>query len=860
MAQFGTLVTPGSQQTLFIQASLPADLAIRVNAAIAQIPIHNRVLSLSLAGAGDCFVCTLQHASAADVLNGQEPATMSVAAFLASEQNALRLAAASVHPFKAVIAYAIAGAGGGFMGLLVQATPTTPTPSPPPALELAPSGDDTGKVNTTADSSVISFVAAPHRTSFERLGAGVAIWGAGDDYSLTPQAPPAVSRFGSSGATEYSYSLVKLQDTGAHSAASDVAVLVAGAALDSENYNALSWTNDDNAEGYAVYRDGLLVAILGLGADGWDDKGDDSDQYYTRWRANYAYSPGDRVAQSDTEFFRCIAAVGDRVSGSVEPAWRTGLGDTTTDGDVTWRKEWLGLPPDAPLTPARGLFKSTVVGWSDIDFKAMTLAGAVPASVSGAWIIHDDFALLKSACQAASCISLTAGTYMVVLRPNDLTVSSQGRKNALDLLNVPRSVLCESGVRVRVLATGTVSDHNEGNEFWTLFDRVSGCRFCGGLWSWEQTGALWHNVAFSAYQRVVESVFADVVFEGWPVGGHSNGVTTVDGSSSSHNSFRNVRWLNYGGAVGGGTDLTTGSGPAHFAHGDELLENCEIRTWRAHTSHGVYTSPGTYGLQLRNLRLQGIPNANGVNVYSGSGAATGRKEMVLDVVARECSNAVYIDSGSSGSTSTSEIRISLTCHAVKTPLFARHVRTMVVDVAQLSGNSGGLSFIDVQRLVVANVESHNPRATVLTLTDCYDVALHALLMVIDDEQAPGTSTARLIEAGGTGARLDLSDISCTGFVLSYPLRISPVSDGAITDLSITNARFRSSNPGVAMRIGVNGRGVVRGRYSNVFVDAAAHAFNALVEGDDHWFWGCKLPDGLNSAGATNVVVNGTPVP
>lgn len=67
---------------------------------------------------------------------------------------------------------------------------------------------------------------------------------------------------------------------------------------------------------------------------------------YTQRANSTAYSVGDRVylATFDGNFYECITA---GTSAGAPPSFNTNLGDTTTDGGVTWRTTKPGLPKKA---------------------------------------------------------------------------------------------------------------------------------------------------------------------------------------------------------------------------------------------------------------------------------------------------------------------------------------------------------------------------------------------------------------------------------------------------------------------------------------------------------------------------------
>jgi hypothetical protein len=61
------------------------------------------------------------------------------------------------------------------------------------------------------------------------------------------------------------------------------------------------------------------------------------------WQASHAYAVGNLITDSNGQVQECIAETGN--SGSSAPAWGTGLGETTTDNDVTWQN--VGTSPSA---------------------------------------------------------------------------------------------------------------------------------------------------------------------------------------------------------------------------------------------------------------------------------------------------------------------------------------------------------------------------------------------------------------------------------------------------------------------------------------------------------------------------------
>lgn len=67
---------------------------------------------------------------------------------------------------------------------------------------------------------------------------------------------------------------------------------------------------------------------------------------YTQRANSTAYSVGDRVYLStfDGNFYECIVA---GTSAGTPPTFNANLGDTTTDGGVTWRTLKPGLPKKA---------------------------------------------------------------------------------------------------------------------------------------------------------------------------------------------------------------------------------------------------------------------------------------------------------------------------------------------------------------------------------------------------------------------------------------------------------------------------------------------------------------------------------
>jgi hypothetical protein len=124
------------------------------------------------------------------------------------------------------------------------------------------------------------------------------------------------------------------------------------------------------------------------------------------WAATTVYNVGALIHPASTHIYKCIAATGNKKSGSTQPTWPTGSGATVVDDKVTWQESGLF---NAVTWQEKGILAA--ITWQEIGpSSAITWTeSGTSSNILGGGTADDPFRLPAISAGTNSNVCLTGG-------------------------------------------------------------------------------------------------------------------------------------------------------------------------------------------------------------------------------------------------------------------------------------------------------------------------------------------------------------------------------------------------------------------------------------------------------------------